>query len=57
MHAEISQAKKQASFFAEQVEKGKQLKKLEEKVKFSNSIFFSTLMHDFFSLLLFNQNC
>ncbi|VDN51270.1 unnamed protein product [Dracunculus medinensis] len=32
MHAEISQAKKQASFFAEQVEKGKQLKKLEEKV-------------------------
>lgn len=57
MHAEISQAKKQASFFAEQVEKGKQLKKLEEKVKFPNSIFFSTLMHDFFSLLLFNQNC
>ncbi|VDK45325.1 unnamed protein product [Anisakis simplex] len=32
MRAEISQVKRQANFFAEQVEKGKQLKKLEEKV-------------------------
>ncbi|KHN83191.1 Activator of basal transcription 1 [Toxocara canis] len=32
MRAEISQAKRQANFFAEQVEKGEQLKKLEEKV-------------------------
>uniref|UniRef100_F1LC29 Activator of basal transcription 1 n=1 Tax=Ascaris suum TaxID=6253 RepID=F1LC29_ASCSU len=32
MRAEISQAKRQANFFAEQVEKGEQLRKLEEKV-------------------------
>uniref|UniRef100_A0A0R3S047 Activator of basal transcription 1 n=1 Tax=Elaeophora elaphi TaxID=1147741 RepID=A0A0R3S047_9BILA len=32
MHVEIAQAKRQASFFSDQVEKGEQLKKLEEKV-------------------------
>lgn len=36
MRAEISQAKRQADFFAEQVEKGEQLKKLEEKVGFES---------------------
>ncbi|VDN06718.1 unnamed protein product [Thelazia callipaeda] len=32
MSAEIAQAKRQASFFADQIEKGEQLRKLEEKV-------------------------
>ncbi|KAL3998232.1 RNA recognition motif family protein [Acanthocheilonema viteae] len=32
MHVEIAQAKRQASFFSDQVEKGEQLRKLEEKV-------------------------
>lgn len=32
MRVEIAQAKRQASFFSDQVEKGEQLKKLEEKV-------------------------
>jgi hypothetical protein len=33
MRAEISQAKREASFFAAQVEKGQHLKRLEERVK------------------------
>nr|CTP81836.1 Bm4520 [Brugia malayi] len=32
MRVEIAQAKRQASFFSDQVEKGEQLRKLEEKV-------------------------
>ncbi|VDK56413.1 unnamed protein product [Gongylonema pulchrum] len=40
MRLEIAQAKRQASFFAEQVEKGEQLRKLEEKVSSFTESFF-----------------
>lgn len=34
MRSEISQAKKRANFFSEQVEKGEKIRKLEERVIF-----------------------
>lgn len=38
MRVEISQAKRQAEFFAEQVEKGARIRRLEEKARPNHSI-------------------
>lgn len=40
MRSEISQAKRQAEFFSEQVEKGEKIRRLEERVTYFNCYWF-----------------